>query len=36
VKPDLAREEASIRATDARWLAAAQAHDVDIWNAVER
>ena len=29
VKPDLSREEAAIRATDARWLAAAQAHDLE-------
>lgn len=29
VKPDLPREEAAIRATDARWLAAAQAHDLE-------
>lgn len=27
--PDLTREEAAIRATDARWLAAAQAHDLE-------
>lgn len=29
LKPDPAREEAAIRATDARWLAAAQAHDLE-------
>ncbi|HEV2228827.1 MAG TPA: DUF4440 domain-containing protein [Steroidobacteraceae bacterium] len=29
VKPDAAREEAAIRAADARWLAAAQAHDLE-------
>lgn len=29
LKPDAAREEAAIRATDARWLAAAQAHDLE-------
>ena len=29
VKPDPAREEAAIRATDARWLASAQAHDLE-------
>jgi uncharacterized protein (TIGR02246 family) len=29
VMPDLAGEEAAIRATDARWLAAAQAHDLE-------
>jgi len=27
--PDTVREEAAIRATDARWLAAAQAHDLE-------
>ena len=29
VKPDPVREEAAIRATDARWLAAARAHDLE-------
>ena len=29
VKPDPAREEAAIRAADARWLAAARAHDLE-------
>ena len=29
VKPDLSREEAAIRATDARWLAAARSHDLE-------
>jgi len=29
VRPDLPREEAAIRGTDARWLAAAQAHDLE-------
>jgi uncharacterized protein (TIGR02246 family) len=29
VKPDLPRAEAAIRATDARWLAAARAHDLE-------
>jgi uncharacterized protein (TIGR02246 family) len=29
LKPDLSHEEAAIRAADARWLAAAQAHDLE-------